>query len=180
MSGGTEVVAVWVEERIRTYGFDVRSGLTLVTRALGAPETLARSHPVEAPEARDLLLATAQQERDGALVLQLLLQGAGSADPGLWDIVSLLPGVGPILQVVHPVEAVFFHGPHFGDRHGIAAAAFEALAQGDLRLHSVCCAGASVCLVVGKGQGRAAVAALRTLFEEPEDRTAPSGEGAGR
>jgi aspartokinase len=66
---------------------------------------------------------------------------------------------------------VHFQGPHFGDRYGIADAAFRALTEGDLSPLAVSCSGASIYLVFRQGEAGEAVRLLEKVFEVPRGRT---------
>jgi aspartokinase len=74
------------------------------------------------------------------------------------------------------VELVSFQGPHFGDRYGIASRVVDALQSARIELLAMSCASASIHLVVGEGQGQAAVDHLRGPFGGPRGREAPPGE----
>jgi len=81
---------------------------------------------------------------------------------------SAFDGVCSGLRVNNPVELVYFQGPHYGDRYGIAGAAVSALAQHDVPLLAVVCTGASVYLIMPKGMASAALNALGNAFSTPE------------
>ena len=78
------------------------------------------------------------------------------------------------LRVDNPVELVYFQGPHYGDRYGIACAALSALAKHGVTVLAVVCAGASVYMITPKGMACTARNALIGAFSIPETVTASS------
>jgi len=66
-----------------------------------------------------------------------------------------------------PAELVFFQGPHFGDRYGIADVAVEALAGGGVQTVAVVCSGACIYIVLPEGKSEEAVRVLAETFEIP-------------
>ncbi len=74
----------------------------------------------------------------------------------------------PGLRVDNLVELVYFQGPHYGDRYGIAGAAVTALAEQDVPLLAIVCTGASVYLITPEGMACAARNALGKAFGTPE------------
>lgn len=173
MTSHLETIAVYSESVIRTYGFEVRRGLALVTltpmaAALDLEQAIANAGIPEP----DLLMATGLSQPDGTLQIQLVLA------TGDTPISSREPQEGDPhhLRVVSPVEVIYFHGPHFGDRYGIAAAAVKELHAGKVACLAMDCTGASIHLAVPDGRGDEAVQHLRRSFSIPGD---PSpGEGA--
>jgi len=156
-----ETIAIYWEPVIKTYGIIERTGLSLVSLALDS----TRSDPaiidyLDAARTRDnVKIVFASGATDEGLRVNILLDGEAA-----------LPGDGdspPGLRVDAPVELVYFQGPHFGDRYGIAQAALDALADANIALRSMVCAGASVYLVVPEGQAGAAGKALTKAFAVP-------------
>jgi hypothetical protein len=67
-----------------------------------------------------------------------------------------------------PAEIVFFQGPHFGDRYGIADVAVAALAGGGVQMMAVVCSGACIYIVLPEGKSEEAVLILAETFEIPK------------
>lgn len=87
--------------------------------------------------------------------------------------------VGPADQVmlrVLAVDIVYFYGPHFGDRSGIAEVANQALAGSAVRATATVCSGSCIYLVLPEGGSEEAVRALSETFEIP---IAPSRKSCG-
>ena len=59
------------------------------------------------------------------------------------------------IAIDYPVEMLYFHGPHFGDRYGIAHIAGHALQKEDIRYIAMGCSAASVHLLFPEHTGLA-------------------------
>ena len=170
MTGARETIAVYSEETIRTYGFNVQRNLVLVTLT---PTTAALDLDTALREvgirAGRLRMATAQGQPDGSLQIQVILEPEGPVEPS--------PTPAPIhaVQVRQPVEVICLQGPHYGDRYGIAARALEELDRAEIEVLTLGCTGASIYLAVDGGRADAAVEALGRAFVVPpsEPRGAP-------
>ena len=75
------------------------------------------------------------------------------------------------ITVHQPVDLLFFHGPHFQDRYGIAETAFSALDHSRVRVHAAGCTGTSVYLVADSGQGKLIREMLSDAFTVPKEHT---------
>lgn len=65
-----------------------------------------------------------------------------------------------------PVAALFFHGPHFGDRYGIADTLVQALHRVAVPLVALSCTVSSISLIIRQEHLSAAEAVLRETFED--------------
>ena len=72
---------------------------------------------------------------------------------------------GALFEIDSPVELIYFQGPHFGDRYGIADAAFRALAGQEVLAAGF--SGASVYIVVADKQAQATIECLSEAFITP-------------
>ena len=144
--------AVYVEDKIKTYGIDIRSNLnlgTLTSDGAAAMEGLAvqLSDRLDSP----LIHASGSGRVSGRFSLGLVTEnpiGIKELDNRAVDLVS-------------------FYGPHYGDRYGIAGRALECLFDHGIRVWLAGCAGASVTVAVDKNQGKPAGQALSRVFEIP-------------
>jgi aspartokinase len=71
------------------------------------------------------------------------------------------------VRVRQPVDVLFFHGPHFQDRYGIAEAAFRTVNRQRISLHAAGCTGTSIYLVLDGGKGPLAKEMLSESFTVP-------------
>lgn len=154
------------EPIIRTYGFEVHEGLTMARLAL-SPDgdgDLALLPEVGDTSRGPLIMAAAGREPDSALALWVIVDGILAEE--LRERARRSDGP----AVTHPVDVVHFHGPHFGDRYGIAMAALSALRPDDVTLLLAAFTGASVFLAVPGGDGTRAVESLRSAFTDAPSR----------
>jgi len=71
------------------------------------------------------------------------------------------------LQTTSPVELVYFHGPHFGDRYGIADTALGTLRRKGLPILAAGCTGASVYIAVPEQRSAEIKQILSDVFDTP-------------
>lgn len=174
-----ETIAVYRESRIRTYGFCVREGLLLgrLTFA-GGPSALTAdtlavmgqgdgsfqwvwAQPAHGSGIEIFLLCSADRQAD---VEQLICQVLGQSTLAAEEALSL-------------VDLLYFQGPHFGDRYGIADFTLRALTQVQVPLIAVTCSGSVIGLVVPAGWGCKTESILSREFEIPMgQRSRPTGQ----
>ncbi len=166
-----ETIAVYWEPVIRTYGFNVQTGLVLcrmstTPRALGQWGGMFESLVDIDSQFR---LVWAQAEDVDRIRLFML------CDASHWSRVRPF-WKGPDGQAVDlgdpsevRVDLVSFQGPHFGDRYGIMDFTYNALKQQKMTLLAVACSMATVYLVLPAGAGIAVKTQLSAAFEIPMD-----------
>jgi hypothetical protein len=66
-----------------------------------------------------------------------------------------------------PVAVFFLHGPHFGDRYGIANALVKALQKACVPLLALGCAVSSISFVVHASDSNQTIKALNSVFQTP-------------
>lgn len=158
-----ETIAVFREDPIRTYGLQAQAGLVWLTATSPGSE-LARA------------LAAAQALEAGSRPLHLRL---GLGDEGL-DLAACLPaGEAPemarnlarcgiaLTGPPRPASLVHLQGPHFGDRHGIVAAALGSLAEAGLTPLGLAGVVHSLFVVLEPDQAPEALVALGRRFSAP-------------
>lgn len=151
-----ETKAYFREKKIKTYGFSLESGLTLLglSRAREQLETAGRA----ICDMDEKFYFSSAFLHDGEYHLYSLIPGEAGGAAGLFA------GMDPRLDTV---DLVTFHGPHFGDRFGIFNSAAACLELAGLRLVLAGCTGASISLVLPERQGAGALPALEKGFETP-------------
>lgn len=75
---------------------------------------------------------------------------------------SRLPG--SIARQQNPVAAIFIHGPHFGDRYGIAHTLVEALEKAGIALLALSCTVSSISVIINQQDLAPAVQLLEKTF----------------
>lgn len=84
------------------------------------------------------------------------------------EVERLLEAHIPVIppERLSPVAALFFHGPHFGDRYGIADTLVKALEGVNVSLVALSCTVSSISLVIRQEDLPAAVQVLTETFED--------------
>jgi aspartokinase len=169
-----ETIAVYCEPRIKIYGFHEACDLSLL----------------------ELMFEAGQMGRWGSVILKLgdlnirfnllLIQYLGGQGLRMvlliecqWEakILSYIEQLiqkdaGEQIRVTSPVELIYFYGPHFGDRYGIANSAFRALSANAIPILAAGCSSSAIYLVLPQSMVQHARACLADAFEVPQ--TAPS------
>lgn len=177
-----ETSAVYWEPEIKIYGFQEETGLSLTE--IGFPaHRLARCGDflcgLDAPDA-GFSLALLQKEGQAAFRLHLLSRTVPEKDadgkgrtlaPLIRQKASDLC-IGPP-NVTGPAELLHFHGPHFGDRYGVADAALRPLAEGGPAPLAAACSGAAIYLALPDKGCKKACALLDGAFKVPAPSRTP-------
>ncbi|MGD9368899.1 MAG: hypothetical protein PVH87_24560 [Desulfobacteraceae bacterium] len=164
-----ETVAVYWEPQIKTYGFQVVRELAMYTCAIPAdlPPTWEGALTGLDNGRRGFELVCGQMNDAGGIDLLLLYAWACRS-----EFARRVEAVIPIdaarpKQAIGPVELIFFQGPHFGDRFGIADFTYRALGDHAERLLAAVFSCASVYLVLPEGGADAAKERLSAAFRIP-------------
>ena len=164
-----ETIAVYWEENIRTYGIQVEKNLCLA-RADILPGQLAElgQQIIElGQDESNFRLILAHQYEPEVLSLSMVVRG--SYHQGLIEF-SARPFVKNFFRpfvIDFPVEMLYFHGPHFGDRYGIADMAGHALQKKDIQYIVMGCSAASVHILFPENVADKAKMALASVFQAP-------------
>jgi hypothetical protein len=163
-----ETVAMYWEPQIKTYGFHVVKDLALYKYKIPADLPAGWERAIERIEAGQnrFQLVCAQLGESSELELLLLCepeQGVSLAR----HIEAEIPAVADRRQVTTPVELLFFQGPHFGDRFGVADFTFKALKEKADLLLAVVCACASIYLILPEGAADETKTLLTAAFRIP-------------
>lgn len=164
-----ETIAVYWESQIKTYGLNAFDGLAHV-QFVCRPEQMASVGRVvremEEPGMR-MLLVVGQAAENGLLGLGLLV-GQRWEEGVMHRLRSVLEEEErPSLRSISPVSLIFLHGPHFGDRYGIADAAVGTLTDQGIRIVALGCTASSIYLVLPEDEREAAGRSLKKAFLMP-------------
>lgn len=168
-----EVVASYQEKSPKVYSLDWMEPLVLMKVRM-APEGLASAGAAFkhfASMGIPLSFLVSAPDAHERSILCFCLPGS---DPVAYaDILSRhLPEAS--ISWTEPAALFSMNGPHFGDRHGLAAQLMEALSRAGIELLAMGCAIASISGVVPSPQGERATEAICTCFEVPTvNRKAP-------
>jgi len=164
-----ETIAVYWESRIKTYGFNEVSGLAHVQAAIGMDRMAAVGLAVRemGEEEIPMRFVLGHCSYDYGLCVGLLVQQQ-------WEerMVGCLREIlgeasDEAVQSTSPVGLLFFHGPHFGDRYGIADAAFGKLAEKGIPVIAAGCSVHSVYMVLPETRMEEAKTSLTEAFDLP-------------
>jgi len=164
-----ETIAVYWESRIKTYGF--RDTLDLSFLELGfqsgrLPEWGLVIHEMgDAGISFELVVIQYGGEKD--LRVYLLFKRKWEEKVINHIFRAIWKDEGETFHITSPVELIFFFGPHFGDRYGIADSAFRALTHKDITIIASGFSGSAVYLILPEGTAQDATALLNETFEIP-------------
>ena len=163
-----ETIAMYWEPQIKTYGFQILKDLALYRYRMPADlpgEWMQAVKQIEDRSNRFHLLYT-QLSESSELELRLLCepeQGVALAR----RMAAGMPTAGDRPQVTAPVELIFFQGPHFGDRFGIADFTYNALKEkADLLMAAVFVCN-SIYLILPEGEADETITCLSAAFRIP-------------
>ncbi|NVM26433.1 MAG: hypothetical protein HWN70_11045 [Desulfobacterales bacterium] len=161
-----ETIAVYWESRIKTYGFQRITDLALIEFSYPLSEIKALGEILSQDDLQMLrpkfMIA---QESDQRISFILCL----SVKEGRDFHASLEKPPGPTpRRYIYPVGIIFFHGPHFGDRYGIADATFSTLSKAEIQVIASGCSSSSIFLVLVQDDMDKAEKALGETFEVPK------------
>ncbi len=167
-----ETIAVYFEPKVRTYGINLKTNLLLceLTISLECLGKWGQDLQSLADVSHSFHLVWACPAAPGAIKFFLL------CDDEYWDEINSfikhqqmqkrIENVG----IDSAVEMVYFQGPHFGDRHGIADFTLKALLKEKIPYKAMTCSGATVYLVFSRSFGATAKQVLSNAFEIPHDK----------
>jgi aspartokinase len=164
-----ETIAVYWEPRVKTYGFNEVTDLSLLEISI-KPEQMA-----------DLGFGVQELGDLGIKLFLVLAQKLDVEDLGLyllikyeWEerIVTRLRQIigGEPRESIHvtsPVGLIYFQGPHFGDRYGIADSAFRTLSRRAIPILAAGCSASSIYLVLPAERIKQGRTLLAKAFELP-------------
>ncbi len=168
-----ETVAVYCESKLRTYGFKEVSDLSLLSWVVDAGQIAAcglRFQELGEKGFRFRMVA-ARESRNGKIKIDLLLdrEMEGEIMDHFRAILDQKPERDETVRSISPVEMIFFHGPHYGDRYGIADLVFSALERESVPFILAACSGSSIYLVLPYQKARHAVTILSESIEIPRE-----------
>ena len=165
-----ETIAVYWENRAKTYGLQVERELSLF-RISTTPRELAGLGSVLFDDASGIRFSWVLVQASSPQLLKICLLLSREWAPSLQVLVerSRENNIHLDLQTTSPVELVYFHGPHFGDRYGIADTALGTLRRKGLPILAAGCTGASVYIVVPEQHSVKIKRILSDVFDSPNE-----------
>jgi aspartokinase len=158
-----ETIAVYWEPRIKTYGFQRITDLALIEFSYALSDIKSLGEIFSKNDLKTLrpkfILSQVTNHEISFIFCFPLKESKGLRT-------SLEKTSSPTsYRYMHPVSIVFFHGPHFGDRYGIADATFSTLSKAGIKILASGCSLASVFLVLAQHDIDKAEEALAETFE---------------
>jgi hypothetical protein len=164
-----ETIAVYWENKIKTYGFQIRQDLSLFHLTL-PPAALSPWGALLLSEKNDITfdLVLMQTKTESAFGLYLLLQKKW--EQSLYGLLNRMEknSFNIDCNAYSPVELLHFQGPHFGDRYGIADKVFFSLSRESVPMLGMGCTAASVYIIFPEHEALRAKKVLAGVFETPE------------
>ena len=175
-----KVVAEYQEKTIKVYWIVPQSDLDLWGMAVSSTDILAgfadallelASLGLKIPF---LVAIPASQSED--FILSFSTAGSQTIETRGPQIRRLLQRHLPDLRPVRltPVAGIFLHGPHFGDRYGIAQTLVESLEKTNIPLLALSCTISSISLIIRQQELAAAQLVLGNTFASPIEASAAS------
>lgn len=158
-----ETIAVYWEQPIKTYGFQKVTDLVLVEFSYPLKEITALGRTLSQDALQKVKAEfIIVQESGESISITLCLSEKEYKD--FWVSVADAPGSTPC-KYTFPVGIIYFHGPHFGDRYGIAEATFSTLSEADIEIVASGCSASSVFVVLAQDDIARAENVLNHTFE---------------
>ncbi len=174
-SGNMETSAAYRESEIKIYGFQETEGLGMLELSLDINRISGWGASIRELEELEVgfTLVWASAKDEVLLEFCFLFENRylGRIRERLESLVR--SEAGESLALRFPVELIGFQGPHFGDRCGIAEAAFGVLKDNGVSMLGAACSGAVVNLVMPEGGIRAGVPLLGRVFSVPSKARRP-------
>lgn len=164
-----ETIAVYWEPVIRVYGFDTRENVAMlaIDTLLEQCDFLATSIESFNGDPCKYLMVLSQLITPDKIRFHLVIN-SDSAIRCKTHFESILANAKETNIILSdPVDVLFFHGPHFQDRYGIAETAFTSLDMDQVDLLLTGCTGTSIYMVVKAGQAQLTKQMLTKNFTVP-------------
>ena len=158
-----ETIAVYRESRIRTYGFQRIPDLALIQLSCTMDTIQSLGEILSEPTLHiksASFMAVQGWGQEISLVFCVPVEEVKGLDRALKKISRSIKQ-----DYIYPVGIIFFHGPHFGDRYGIADTTFSCLAKAKIRVIASGCSSSSVYLVFAQNDIDRAEGILAQTFE---------------
>ena len=178
-----QVVAEYQEKTIKVYWLVPQSDLDLWGMAVSSTDILAGFADVLLElgslglKIPFLVAIPARQSNEFILCFSTASpQSLEERSPQIRRLLQkLLPDLRPLSLT--PVAAIFLHGPHFGDRYGIAQTLVESLEKTNIPLLALSCTISSISLIIRQQELAAAQLVLGNTFASPIEASATSSGG---
>ena len=158
-----ETIAVYWEPRIKTYGFQRITDLALIELSCPLSKIKSLGEILSQDDLKIVRLKfiiSQVSNHEISFIFCLPLKESKYFHTALEKNSNQT-----LHKYIHPVSIIFFHGPHFGDRYGIANATFSSLSKAGMKIIASGCSSASVFLVLAQHDIDKAEEILSETFE---------------
>ena len=164
-----ETIAVYWEPKIKTYGFQDVLGLSLLELEFKSERLAEWGLGIYGIGNSGINFELVLVQAGGDQELRVCLLFERKWEKKLINHISqvIRRDDGETFQIISPVELIYFFGPHFGDRYGIADSAFMALDHKDITILATGCSGSAIYLVLQEGMAQEVKILLAEMFEVP-------------
>lgn len=164
-----ETAATYWEPVIKIYGSNIRTGLVLTTLNFPVDRLTVLAEQLRKIDngQGSFNMAAIQLVDDRTLRFILLYENVH--DKSFRKIISdVSESFSTSMALREQVELLYFHGPHFQDRFGVADVALTTLNKHNLHVLVAGCSGTSIYLITEEGKGQVIAEALKTVFIVPK------------
>jgi hypothetical protein len=164
-----QTMAVYREPKIKTYGFQVTTDLSLIELKVPAQRITSLGLTIyelgEVPVGFHLVAA----QSSGGEICRMYFLIPQDLERHVLERVRMAEGLkeNENVFVVSPSELLHFQGPHYGDRYGIAEGTFKTLALGSVPVLLAACSHSCVYLVLPETGAQEGERCLAKVFEVP-------------
>ncbi|MGD9211232.1 MAG: hypothetical protein PVI90_10670 [Desulfobacteraceae bacterium] len=165
-----ETIAVYSESKIRTYGFNFKKNLILceLMIQIESLEFFGKELQALAASFKHFHLVWACTGEPGKIKFFILCDQEYRENIECFFNYQKLSKIIQNVRYETSMDLIYFQGPHFGDRHGIADFTLNALIRHELLPKAMTCSGAAVYLVFSNSSGKKAKDILSSTFEVPQ------------
>jgi hypothetical protein len=166
----SEIVCSYQEEIIKVYNFISHGDLDLWNIALPVEDLGAFGKALLLLNERQLKMPfmVSKSSPDSDLIYFAICFAAADRDKVTQAFAESLPG--REFFCLEQVSVFFLHGPHFGDRYGIANALLRALQSAGIHPLAMSCAVSSISVVIPGTESERTIDALKSTFQIPNRR----------
>ncbi len=164
-----ETSAVYWEPKIKTYGFQEVHNLSMLKLQINAEHFIKLGEYIDKLDdnSTNFFLTLVQYLENSRLHFCLVLNN-NCLEKVLSHIKTQLSSCDyEYLQILSSVDLLYFHGPHYGDRCGIAFSAFNILARNHISVVAAGCSGSSIYIVLPEKEAEKTKSLLLNVFEIP-------------
>jgi aspartokinase len=164
-----EISASYWEHKIKIYGFQETTDMSLIDLAVNEEYLKQWGLCMNGLSEQGIHFHLALIERDDVGRIHICIVCHRKWENIITELFQneIKPDAGESLQIHSPVELIYFQGPHFGDRYGIADAALRILIDNNITILASGCSGAVMYICFPEKSIEKAKQLLVSVFEVP-------------